>query len=195
MRALIVFLILLLTNSVSYFVNAQNCHAKCVYWEQVSNNLKNEIIASNKINAGAVNYYNGTFRFTDDAKSFRLLDTLMSRPDNEYIRALYFYLFNDVCMKSDGAVSEILGKYCQKMMVNDPVCVLNYFSSHNAILKKYAQLLGYEFCFAKEGVSGIKFNFSDFKKIISSKLEEHSSLKKTFDDFNREVEVMIKNMD
>jgi len=193
MKNLIVFLAFLCAGFTVNLANAQ-CKTTNIYWEQMSDSIKKATIASNEVNVNAVNYYKGNFRFTDDEKSLQLLKILTSNPENGNIKALYFYLFNKICTKADGAASEGLGNYCQGIILNDPIYVLNYFSSHDSIMKIYAQLLGYELYFKEKGTSKIRYNFNDFKKIINDKIGSDANLKKTFNDFNNEIERVMKNM-
>jgi hypothetical protein len=193
----------LFTNFTINLINAQCRSTYNIYWEQVSDSVKNETIASSEVDINAVNYYKENFQFTDDERSLRLLKVLISEPENENIKALYFYLFNRICIRGDGAATEGLGNSCQKIMINDPVYVLNYFSSHNIIMKSYAELLGYELYCKEKKISDIKYNFNDFKKIINDKLKSDANLnsafsyilKKTFNIFNSEIEKVIKSMD
>jgi len=195
MKYIVIILFFLSTFFTVNIVNAQCRNINNVYWEQINDSIKKETIASREINIDVVNYYKGYFRFTDNEKSFQLLDTLISVPKQVNIKALYFYLFNKICVKADGAVAEGLGNYCQKIIINDPVYVLNYFSYHNSTMKTYAQLLGYELYFKRKGTSDIEYNFNDFKKLVKDKIDNDINLQKTFTDFNSEIENIMKNMD
>jgi len=190
MKNLIIVLTLLLAGIAANPANAQSS----VYWEQLSDSIKKATLASNEVNINAANYYKGKFQFTDDERSNHLLKILTAKSEDENIKALYFYLFNRICAKADGAVGEVLGNYCLKMILNDPVDVLNYFASHNSIMKLYAMFLGEEFYFKEDGTSAIKYNFSDFKKLINNKIGSDTNLKKTFDDLNNEISRVMKNM-
>ncbi len=195
MKNLIVILTFFFSALIFHFASAQCCNPNNAYWEQLSDDVKKETITSLKVDANVVNYYKGELKFTDDEKSSRLLDTLTSESKNGNAKALYFYIFNDICAKSDGAISEILGKYCQKIMLNDPLYVLNYFSTHNSIMKTQAQLLGSELYFKEKGLSDIKYDFNSFKKLVNEKIKDDTILKETFNDYNIEIEKTMKNMD
>jgi len=193
MKNLIVFLAFLCAGFTVNLANAQ-CKTTNIYWEQLSDSVKKATIASNEVNINALNYYKGRFNLAVDKKSYQLLDTLTAEHNDGNIKALYFYLFNRACAQSDGALSEVMGDYCQNIIVNDPVYALNYFSSHNSVMTKYALFLGYELYCKEKGVSDITYNFSDFKKLINSKIGSDANLKKTFNDFNNEIERVMKNM-
>jgi hypothetical protein len=195
MKNSIVVLSLLFISSLLNAVCAQNSEVSNVYWEQLNDSVKKEIILSSEVNDDVRNFYNRKFRITDSDKSFRLLDTLTTEQKNTKIKALYFYLFNRICTQTDGAVGEVLAKYCLKIFMNDPVFLLDYFSSHNSVMKAYAQRLGYEFYFKKDGTSDIKYDFSELKKITNAEIDNSTNLKKTFRDFCKEIEITISNMD
>lgn len=195
MKNIIIILTFLSAYCVVNLVNAQCREINHVYWEQLSDSIKQETIASNEVDDNAINYYKGIIKFVDDEKSFQLLKILTSKPENRNIKALYFYLFNMICIKADGAAAEGLGNYCQKIIVNDPIYVLNYFSSHNPIMKRYAQSLGAELYFKEKEISDIKYNFNDFNKLINDKIGDDTNLKNIFKDFCREIERIMKSMD
>lgn len=195
MKHIFINLFFLSTCFIVNIANAQCCKIENVYWEQINDSIKKETIMLRELNVDVVNYYKGYFRFTDNEKSFQLLDTLTSGPKQTNIKALYFYLFNKICVKADGAVAEVLGNYCQKIIINDPIYVLNYFSSHNSTMKTYTQLLGYELYFKGKGTSDIEYNFNDFKKLVKDKIGSDVNLQKTFNDFNGEIEEIMQNMD
>jgi hypothetical protein len=176
-------------------VNAQCRKINYVYWEQVNDSVKKETIASKEVYGSAINYYKGIIKFTDDEESFRLLKILTSEVENSSIKALYFYLFNRICIQADGAAAERLGDYCQKIMINGPIYVLNYFLSQNSIMKRYAQLIGSELYYKEKGVSDIEYNFSDFKKLINDKISSDVNLQKAFKDFSSEIEKIMTSMD
>jgi hypothetical protein len=195
MRKSILVLTILLVGTTPYFADAQNSDGQIVYWEQLSDDAKKEIIESDEIDAVAVDYYEKGFKFTDDEKLFTLLDVLTSKPGNRNINALYFYLLNDICAKSDGAVSEVMGCYCLKMMVNAPLFVLNYFTHHETAMSMYASYIGHELYFKEEGVSGIEYDFDSFKKLLSDKIGDDANFKLTLANFNNGIDKAMKEMD
>ena len=195
MKKIVVIFMLLFAGAISNTADAQNSDRKNVYWEQLSDEAKKEVVSSDKIDVIVADYYQGKFKFSDDDKSFRLLDVLTSKPEDGNIKALYFYLFNDACTQSDGAISEVMGDYCMGMIVNDPVHVLTYFVSHDALMETYALFIGYELYFKEEGVSDIKYNFDSFKKFLSGKIGDDEGLKRTLTKFNSVIEEVMKSMD
>ena len=149
-----------------------------VYWEDLTDNQKDEILNSKVVNKEALAFYKGERQIGDNNKTIALLDTLSSIINSEEkVTSFYFFLFNQICIKADGALSEILGDYCQRIVLNSPEYVINYFIKNENVLKKYAQYLGYELYFKEEGTSTIEYNYSDFKKMLAGKLKNTEQYK------------------
>ena len=77
-------------------------------------------------------YYNGQFKASDDNKTFILLDTLTSK--NDYFFPFYFSIFNKIANESDGALSEVMGKYCFKNLYQYPKEIFIFFPVVNIYL-------------------------------------------------------------
>lgn len=117
----------------------------------MSQTEQEHFLNNSNVNKLALDYYNGNFKVTDDEQTFRLLDTLTHK--NEYF-PLYYFLFNKICAVSDGALSEIMGHYCLKMVLNEPSYVINHFAFERKNFGKspylyhlYASFIGEEFYF------------------------------------------------
>jgi len=166
-----------------------------VYWENLTEIQKNVIIKSESASKEAIEFYNGKFKIGDNDQTIALLNTLTSTYDKDKTAPFYFFLFNQICIKADGALSEILGDYCQRIVLSSPAYVVTYFSRNESILKKYAQYLGYELYFKEEGTSTIEYNYSDFKKLLSEKLANTEQSKDVLTLFYNKIEEVMKNMD
>lgn len=166
-----------------------------IYWETLNENQRNDILNSKNINKEAIEFYKGNFKIGDNTRTTALLEILTSISDKEKTAPFYFFLFNQICIKSDGALSEILGDYCQKMVLSSPSYVVNYFMSNEDILKKYAEYLGYELYFKEEGTSTLEYDYSDFKKMLSNKIENEKKYGTVLKLFYEEIEKSIKNME
>lgn len=194
MKKILIVLFVITLFCIQY-VNASSVIDNNQYWEQMPDSLHKCILKTDSINKDAVQYYNGGFHVEDNNKTVAFLNILVGKQDNNEIRAFYFYLFNKICTKSDGAITSILGNYCQKMLINNPVYVINYFSSHSAIMRIYAMLLGSELYFKNEGTSTLKYNYRDFHTLINDEIGSDTHLKKTFVVFFKEIDILMKNMD
>lgn len=113
----------------------------CIYWEDLSQNQQEEILKSNKVYCDALLFYQGKIKVGDDKRTMDLLKILVSTSSTDILAPFYFYLFNQVCIKADGALSEALGSYCQKRILNSPVYVINYFVKNEVVLKKICSVL------------------------------------------------------
>jgi len=166
------------------------------YWENLPENQKKEILSSDLIYKDAVAFFEGRFKLSDDNRTFNLLDTISSfRSNNEKFRSFYFYVFNQICIKSDGSVSESLGNYCLRAILNATEYHLNYFAINKNILKIYAQSIGYELYFKEEGTSDMEYNYADFKTLLSKKIDGNKEFSNTLNILFLEIEKAMKNMD
>ena len=190
---LIIFVLLIELSCLSCQGINRQAEQKYPYWENLSEVQKDKILSSNKIGQSVIKLYNGTLSLQDNDESKQLLDTLTNL--NGENTPLYFYLFNHICSSPDGAIAELMGEYCQKILLNAPVYVFTYLSKDEILLKKYAEYLGYELYFKEEGTSGIKYNYKDFKGAITKKLKNTDNLHETLILFYSEIENTLKEMD
>jgi len=156
--------------------------------------LINEYLKEPDFDKRVLDYCQGNFKISDDEKSFAFLDFITQK--NEKLNLLYFSIFNQICECSDGSLSEVLGKYCFKVIVNQPNEVFRHFETNNKDLKRYASLLGYEFYFSKKGTSDLEMNFEQLKEFLTKELNMND--KKILDTYNlfcTETENAIKKMD
>lgn len=150
-----------------------------LYWEDMTNSAKDSVLSLLSTNNNVLRYYQENLPLSDNPKSFDLLDSV----ENWYNKSkeFYFYVFNTVCEKSDGAFSEILGIHCMNIVLNDPIYVLNYFKVNKNIERLYAQLMGCEFYFKEGGTSIAKYNYAEFKSMIEAKIgDDYESIKREF---------------
>ncbi len=168
-----------------------HCPEKHIYWEELSLNKQEEILSSKAIFKDAIDCYrNHSFMITCN-KNEVLLDTLSSLSFDTEIKAFYFYSFNRMVYTADGSVSEILGSYCQKIILSDIDYVLNYLENNSRLALLYAEFLGYEFYFKNEGSSDIRYDIDEFKKIINE-----SRVNKEFVElFYTNIEKVINSID
>ncbi len=166
-----------------------------VYWENLKKKKKNDILNSCNISKDVLEFYKGNFNIGDNSQIVTLLNRLSSISDKEKATPLYFYLFNQICIKADGSLSEILGNYCQKIVLSFPSYVVVYLGKNEDILKKYAQYLGYELYFKEEGTSMIEYSYSDFKKMLSEKAIRTKQYSEALTLFYHEIEQIMNKMD
>jgi len=176
-------------------LNWNYINEKFIYWEDLNSSEKDEILKTFSIDENAINYYNGKFSLSDNDNITSLLDIITSNVKHKEIACFYFYIFNQICLQADGEMSEIIGKYCQKMVINNPSYVFNYFARNEGILQIYASLIGYELYFKEEGTSDIEYNFKDFKKIVEEKAIPKETYSKIIKEFLEQIEISMKNTD
>lgn len=115
-----------------------------VFWEDLDKDTQNRTINKKQVNKYAKSIYWGIERITDNDDSFLLLNELTSFEYNKHITAFYYYIFGTICKASDGAMAECLGNYCLKALIIAPEYNLIYFKRDYLLLKRYAELIGYE---------------------------------------------------
>jgi len=164
------------------------------YWEDISKTEQESILQSPTICKNAVQYYQGSFKVSDNKLTDDFLNKITSGKNTRQETLFYFYIFNQICLNADGVVSDILGEYCMKVMLSNPPFLLSYFQRNVKLEKKYAELVGYELYFKEDGTSDIEYNYKDFKQVIETKIKNDQQYKKILLQFYRDVEVVMKNM-
>ena len=148
------------------------------YWEDISKTEQESILQSPTICKNAVQYYQGSFKVSDNKLTDDFLNKITSGINTRQETLFYFYIFNQICLKADGVVSDILGEYCMKVMLSNPPFLLSYFQRNVKLEKKYAELVGYELYFKEDGTSDIEYNYKDFKQVIETRIKNDQQYKK-----------------
>ncbi len=191
MKNLFVFtvLIIFLTQGFSQFSVTNDS----LYWENLDCGKKQKVLNDKTLPSNVLEFYKGRASLTDSQKTVELLDTLMTDFDNnnKEFRALYFNVFNQICSKADGALSEILGHYCLAIIMKSPRYVINYLCEHDDLLVKYSSFLGHEFYFKELGTSTLKYDYKTFKEIVRKEYSDFNCL----GSFFQEIEQFMKAMD
>ncbi len=150
----------------SLFISSDGAD-KFKYWELLTNTEKQQYLSDPNVNKIALDYYNGKFYPSDNNKTFKLLKTLTNKNN---FNPFYYFLFNQICSRSDGALSEIMGDYCLNEVLNNPEYVINHFTFERMNFKKkqylyelYGFFIGYEMSFYDQGTTDIKLGFPEFK--------------------------------
>ncbi len=95
------------------------------FWEDLSCKQKTEIYEVCK-SESIKKFYDGDFVLSDDETTDELLNELIA--SNDTILPLSFYVFNKICTQSDGALSEMVGRYCLLFITKHPVYVFLYLN-------------------------------------------------------------------
>jgi hypothetical protein len=149
-----------------------------------------------------LSYYKGNIKLSDDDKTFELLKVLTSSKSE--LLPFYYYVFNKICLESDGALSEVLGKYCSDTISNNPDYVIKHLTFEIENIKKevyfyqlYGSMLGYEMYLKENGTSDIVYTFEQFQNYLNSYFKNSSSqnkntLKLLYDSIAKEMENTAK---
>lgn len=169
-------------------------HSGYIYWEDMNKSLQENILNSPATHKIAVDFYLGSFIISDNDSTIKLLNKITSKNSHSQENIFYFYVFNKICLKSDGALSEMLGAYCLKFILNNPELTLSYFKRNPEIEKLYAMFIGYELYFKEEETSDIEYNYEEFKNAIEIKTKNVPNYKETLLTFYNDIELVMKNM-
>ena len=148
-------------------------------WSDMSPEQQQKTINMYPSNINIIRFYNGNFILGDNEDTFRLLDTLVSKQDCCYKRALAIHLFNKICINSDGALSECMGYYTMKMLINNPDCIYSFSNDLN-ILNLYAFYVANELSYKPESYA----NFINYIKSIG----ENTKMECIIGEFIKKVE-------
>jgi hypothetical protein len=177
------------------------CQSK--YWEGMDENEKNKILNDKSINPDILKYYQGKSKLNSDDSNNKNKEILTSLTENtnDNLRAFYFFVFNQICLKSDGALSEILGNYCITMTAKNSKYVFEYFTEQIKINKfslfdNYVNFIGSELYFANKGNSDTEYNYNSYKDKINKVSATFSANEKhTLELFWKRIDKVMKNME
>lgn len=169
-----------------------SCNGQAIYWEDLPESQKTQIIdfVSSEI---VLQHLNGKIKLSDDSLTFVLLNEL-SNP-NDTLLPLYFYLFNKILEKSDGALSEMVVDYCLEFLVKHTEFVFFYFDKYNdeQLMNVYALMIGYELYLKKIRVSNFAYDYNQLKCYINNRVTD-KKLQGTIETFWLLVDETIENM-
>jgi hypothetical protein len=154
-----------------------------VYWEDLSAPQRMAVLRTPSLTREAVEYDQGRLVPTDDDRTFALLDAITAPwPDDPGVRAFYFSVLTRICAKSDGALSEALPTFAERVAAAEPAYVLTYLGRHKALLDKYALLLGGEFKSRETGRSDLPHTLAEFKSLLADRVAGHAALQPVLAD-------------
>ena len=115
------------------------------YWEDMTEELKKAVLHSPDVAQIVRDYVSSPWEISDDDKSFSFMDALSSGSPNRQVQALYFYQFNQILAKADGAVAEVMPEYVNTWIEKNPQFVFEYLQSREEWRKRYVFYLAANF--------------------------------------------------
>lgn len=141
------------------------------YWEDYSQLEQKQIMKSLDETNIVSEYLAHPWLPIDDEKTFCLLDVLSTSGNfNWGYKALYFHVFNDICIHADGALAEVMGVYCYKVFWANPDYVFHYVLLHESLKDCYVSFLGHYFSMEHKA-------YGSFCGMLNSKLNEKENAK------------------
>ena len=118
-----------------------------LYWEDMTENQQQKILNSSELPSIVKEFVNSPWKVSDDEKSLSLLTELTSDCKGPEIRALFFYQFNSILTKTDGALRVVTPNYVMSLVEKHPEYVFKYLQSHDELYDCYILELAFYFSF------------------------------------------------
>ena len=113
------------------------------YWDDLDENSKSEIIKSIDIDKNIMKLYLHEMKISHNDTLEAIIDTLCSSTEGNK-KMLHFYVLNEIVSTADEVVAYILGEYCIKYVNENTDYALEYFSKHQDVANKYAEIIADE---------------------------------------------------
>ena len=136
-------------------------------------------------------FYQGQFDVSDDSLTFAMLDSVLTK--NTETRDFYLYIFNCVLRITDGALSEMMGKYCRAYLKNYPCDFIALKSSpiYKDNYNAWIDFAGYEYYYAMDPIKEINKNIDELKTIVrencKNQTDELENIRKKLIEFINEI--------
>ncbi len=106
-------------------VTSFNCFGQDKYWEQLTQNEKNEILVNADIPPFAIAFYNGNYDLGQDSLVIDFLEKVSLNKSKE-LEPFYYFLFIKMCKKADGYIGEVMGECSINILLNHSNFVFNH---------------------------------------------------------------------
>lgn len=107
------------------------------YWEEMTGGQQSAVLSSPGVAPIVKEYVTAPWAVSDDDKTYSLLDKLTSACSERGVQALYFYHFNSILVKAEGALGEPMPEYVYTLIERDPEFVFNYLRNHLELRECY----------------------------------------------------------
>ena len=118
-----------------------------LYWEDMTERQQQIVLNSSEVAQIVKEYVVSPWEVSDDEKSLSLLTELISACNDPDIQALYFFQFNGILTKADGALGEVMPDHVMLLVDRNPEYVFSYLQSHKALYDSYVFELACYFYF------------------------------------------------
>lgn len=159
-----------------------------LYWEDLSAESQNNTINTSDVLI-VKDYYLNPWVSSDDSRTLSLLEELVTMGQQPHcIRALYFYVFNQLIVQSDGAVGEVLCEYVAKIIEDQPLFVICYIEDNKNLREIYVKKLAEFFYYHDDiNINDKKNQFTrcddeNTNKCVSIFFKDVARLKDSYDE-------------
>lgn len=153
-------------------------HPVLKYWEDYSKEEQEIIQKGLSDTTGVAFFLTRPWPPSDDERTIRLMDILTKESSQPGEIALFFYVFNKICLLADGALAEVIGGYCCRMILVNPDFTLYYlFSVENApLMERYTLAMGYTFAYDRASFESLSSELMSSVRIESNRAKLPSLL-------------------
>lgn len=145
------------------------------FWEQYSDAEKYHIIKSGAIEASIVGIYDDSFEIGDNEETFKILDYLSEYKygihTDGIVDAFYIHCFSKILRKADGALSEVMGDYCMRILKKSSNYAILYLRAHEEIRDAFIMHIGFD-VYCSDNQDCIYENLRECLKLDPSFAEE-----------------------
>ncbi len=153
-----------------------------IYWDDISPEEQAGILRSSYVPANVREYYFRTEKPSDDEATFDVLKIVSNITPPWQKRALYIHIFDRILENADGALSEVMGEYCLRILKSDPEYVMYYLNEQSGTMQRFASAIAYEY------YADSKPSADDFRKWLTDKFTGNPDLGPTIEEFCDEID-------
>lgn len=118
------------------------------FWEQYSEAEKSHVFNSGSIKTSVVGVYDDSLAIGDNEEALKILDFLSDYKYGHHadgiVDAFYIHCFSKILRKADGALSEVMGEYCMRIIKKSPDYAILYLKAHGEIREAFVMHIGFE---------------------------------------------------
>ena len=169
-------------------------YAEPLYGEDMNSEQQTQVLQSTDLPNDVIAYYNGTMQLADDEATDNLLATLSQPPNEEGLKALYFFLFNRAMMASGATLGNVLPLYAMSMVLDEPQYTLNYFIRNRELMEVYCSLLGETFYAPPQNEQAEMYDFQQFQNHLTNEMQPYPQYQTVLAEFYYFIQKRINEL-
>lgn len=128
-----------------------------------------------------------TFQIGDNESTFKMLDSIVNMQSFDKNK---LNIFCEICAKSDGALSEVLGDYCYKIINRYPKEVITEFQTNSKMMEYFGSFIAFEFY--SNDYTFLSPEVQSFLQHLENKIPcDNIEMIETYDKFKTTIETTL----